>query len=243
MDNPIWNRICYKLLLSNDIDMKTIAAIIILNLVFTGQRVYAQETWQQEDVVPKEIPLLETNFEPEAGAVVIDGRPEESFKFSHIPGAINIMEDKFADFLTKMVDPHTPYYIVADEPERLSDLVEQAQSVGYGDNIQGVFLYNKTDGERMDQFRYDLFIRKPKKYTIVDIRSREEHLANPAFDRAINIPLSELHERVGEIPTKKPIIVHCASGYRSAIGSSILHNLLPESEVFDMGSRVKDFIK
>jgi len=223
--------------------MKTIINIIILNLLLIGPLAYGQEAWQTEDIVPKEIPLLETNFEPEAGALVIDGRPEESFKYSHIKGAINIMEDKFEDFLTKLVDPHTPYYIVADEPERLSLLVEKAQSVNYGDNIQGVFLYNKTDGVRMDQFRYDLFIQKPKKYTIVDIRTREEHLANPAFDRAINIPLTELHDRVGEIPTKKPIIVHCASGYRSAIGSSILHHLLPESQVLDMGSRIKDFIE
>jgi len=223
--------------------MKTITTIIIFSLVLIGQLVNAQEAWQKEDVVPKDIPLLETNFEPEAGAVVIDGRPEESFKFSHIPGAINIMEDKFADFLTKLVDPHTPYYIVADEPERLSELVEKAQSVGYGDNIQGVFLYNKTDGERMEQFRYDLFIRRPKRYTIVDIRSREEHIANPGFSQAINIPLTELHDRIGEIPTKKPIIVHCASGYRSAIGSSILHGLLPDTRVLDMGSRIKDFIE
>lgn len=223
--------------------MKTITTIIILNLLLIGQLTYAQEAWQKEDVVPNDIPLLETNFEPEPGALVIDGRPEESFKFSHIPGAINIMEDKFELFLTKLVDPNAPYYIVADEPERLSYLVEKAQSVGYGDNIQGVFLYNKTDGERMDQFRYDLFIRRPKRYTIVDIRSREEHITNPGLSRAINIPLTELHERLGEIPTKKPIIVYCASGYRSAIGSSILHGLLPDARVLDMGSRIKDFIR
>jgi len=223
--------------------MKTLTSFIILSLLLISQQLYAQEAWHKEDVVPKDIPLLETNYEPKAGVLVIDGRPEESFKYSHIRGSINIMEDKFGDFLTKLVDPHTPYYIVADEPERLSLLVEKAQSVGYEDNIQGVFLYNKTDGERMDQFRYDLFIQKPKKYTIVDIRSREEHLANPAFDRAINIPLTELHDRVGEIPTNKPIIVHCASGYRSAIGSSILHHLLPDARVLDMGSRVKDFIE
>lgn len=231
-----------SVLLSNDKDMKALNFIITLNLLLIGQ-LAAQEAWQKEDIVPKDIPLLETNYEPEAGSVVIDGRPEESFKYSHIKGAINIMEDKFDDFLTKLVDPHTPYYIVADEPERLTTLVEKAQSVGYADNLQGVFLYNKTDGERMDQFRYDLFIQKPKKYTIVDIRSREEHLANPGFNRSINIPLTELHDRVGEIPTKKPIIVHCASGYRSAIGSSILHHLLPQSQVLDMGSRVKDFIE
>ncbi|HSJ68819.1 MAG TPA: rhodanese-like domain-containing protein [Anditalea sp.] len=223
--------------------MKTITYILTLNMLFMGQLAYAQEAWQREDVVPKDIPILETNYEPEEGSVVIDGRPEDSFKYSHILGAINIMEEKFEDFLVKLVDPHTPYFIVADEPERLSTLVEKAESVGYGDNIQGVFLYNRTDGERMDQFRYDLFIQKPKKYTIVDIRTKEEHLANPAFKQAINIPLTELHDRIGEIPTKKPIIVHCASGYRSAIGSSILHHLMPKSQILDMGSRIKDFIE
>jgi len=223
--------------------MKTITVLLILSMLMIGHQAHAQEAWHKEDIVPSDIPLLEINHQPEKGAIIIDGRPEESFKYSHIPGAINIMEDKFGDFLTKLVDPHTPYFIVADEPERLSLLVEKAQSVGYGDNIKGVFLYNLTDGERMDQFRYDLFIHKPKQYTIVDIRSKEEHLSNPAFRRAINIPLTELQDRVKEIPTNKPIVVHCASGYRSAIGSSILHHLLPDIQVLDMGSRIKDFIE
>ena len=228
--------------------MKILTHILTISLLLIGQQLLAQQTvekesWQKEEIVPSEVPLLETNHQPAKGAVIIDGRPEESFKYSHLTGAINIMEDKFGDFLTKLVDPHTPYYIVADEPERLSLLVEEAQSVGYGQNIQGVFLYNLTDGERMDQFRYDLFIQKPKQYTIVGIRSKEEHLANPAFRRAINIPLTELQDRVNEIPTNKPIVVHCASGYRSAIGSSILHHLLPDTQVLDMGSRIKDFIE
>jgi len=228
--------------------MKILTYIVTFCLFLTGQQTYAQqeiekEAWQKENIVSKDVTLLETNHQPEEGVMIIDGRPEESFKYSHLPGAINIMEEKFDDFLTKLVDPHTPYYIVADEPERLSLLVEKAKSVGYVENIHGVFLYNLTDGERMDQFRYDLFIQKPKQYTIVDIRSSEEHLANPAFRKSINIPLTELHDRVSEIPTNKPIVVHCASGYRSAIGSSILHHLLPDTQVLDMGSRIKDFIE
>lgn len=48
-----------------------------------------------------------------------------------------------------------------------------------------------------------LDVREPNEYA-------EDHL------QGLLIPLGQLHERVGEIPTEKTIIVHCRSGQRSA---------------------------
>ena len=224
--------------------MKKYNYYLILFLLLFSWQGYAQSGLQvQETTKKKDIVVLETNFQPEEGALVIDGRSETKFKYSHLPGSINIMENKFGLFISKLVDPQTEFYIVADEPESLTELVEQVDAVGYTSNIKGVFLYNLSNGEKMDQFRYDLFIRKQKKYTIVDIRSREEHKENPIFKKSINIPLEELEDRAGEIPTKKPIVVHCATGYRSAIGSSILNNHIQKQKVFDMGANVDMFTK
>ena len=55
----------------------------------------------------------------------------------------------------------------------------------------------------------------------MDIRNRAE-AQQPLFDEALNIPLPELRERAHEIPTDKPVVVHCAGGYRSAAGASIV---------------------
>jgi len=39
----------------------------------------------------------------------------------------------------------------------------------------------------------------------------------------VNIPLNHLQERIDEIPRDRPLLVHCAGGYRSSIAASILH--------------------
>jgi len=36
------------------------------------------------------------------------------------------------------------------------------------------------------------------------------------------VPLNHLHERLGEIPGDKTVVVHCEGGYRSAIAASLL---------------------
>lgn len=49
---------------------------------------------------------------------------------------------------------------------------------------------------------------------IIDVREKNE-FANGHLVNAINIPLSELRERMDEIPRDKPVYVHCRSGQRS----------------------------
>jgi hydroxyacylglutathione hydrolase len=49
---------------------------------------------------------------------------------------------------------------------------------------------------------------------------------------------------VNEIPATKPIVVHCAGGYRSAIASSIIHRHLKGSAlVYDLGEAVNTFVE
>ena len=80
------------------------------------------------------------------------------------------------------------------------------------------------------------------KYTIIDIRNTGETENGLIFKTAITIPLPELRERIAEIPTNKPILVHCAAGYRSALGSSIIATKVKVVPVYDLNDAVKDFI-
>ena len=58
-------------------------------------------------------------------------------------------------------------------------------------------------------------------YVVLDVRKPSEfdteHVVN-----AINIQLSEIDERAGELDNTKKYIVHCAAGYRSMMAASIL---------------------
>ena len=75
----------------------------------------------------------------------------------------------------------------------------------------------------------------------MDVRNASEVQHEPKFDHAINIPLPELRERISDVPTDKPVVVHCAGGYRSAAASSILQSAQPKAEVYDLGEAIKEF--
>ena len=51
--------------------------------------------------------------------------------------------------------------------------------------------------------------------TIIDVRTPEE-FRDGAYPGAINIPVSNLGARLGEIAKSKPVVLYCASGARSA---------------------------
>jgi hydroxyacylglutathione hydrolase len=96
---------------------------------------------------------------------------------------------------------------------------------------------------KSDQLDLDNFRNNTSSYQIIDIRNLAEVKESPAFPGSLNIPLPELRERINEIPTDKPLIVHCAGGYRSAAGSSILENSLGKRiAVFDLGTAVNEFL-
>lgn len=70
---------------------------------------------------------------------------------------------------------------------------------------------------------------------LVDVRSPEEY-GSGHLDGAVNIPVGELDSRLAELePKDKPIVVYCASGFRSARAAKAL-SAAGFSEVGDLGS-------
>jgi rhodanese-related sulfurtransferase len=64
-------------------------------------------------------------------------------------------------------------------------------------------------------------ISSNKDYFILDVRSKEE-FDSGHIDGAYLIPVSELENRLAELPQNKPIIVYCRSGNRSTSAANIL---------------------
>ena len=85
------------------------------------------------------------------------------------------------------------------------------------------------------------FKENPDNYTIVDIRNTSEVEEEKFFENALSHPLNELRVTASEIPTDKPIVVHCAGGYRSAAGSSILQKKLASATVYDLSDNIEQF--
>lgn len=176
--------------------------------------------------------------------LIIDTRPEEQFKKAHLKDAINLMDGtKFETWLGSIVNPEEPFYLIAENETVLGQLIERTAKIGYESQIALAFTSNYGN-ETTSLFNSEELQNNQEAYTIVDIRNQSEVKGNEIFANAIHIPLHELRERANEIPVYKPIVVHCAGGYRSAAGSSIIKSKLNGlSQVFDLGKDVKQFQK
>jgi glyoxylase-like metal-dependent hydrolase (beta-lactamase superfamily II)/rhodanese-related sulfurtransferase len=177
-----------------------------------------------------------------AGALVIDTRKQDQFAAGHIPGSINIMNGgKFETWLGSIVGPEERFFLLADTAAELEILIHKAAKIGYEAGIEGAVVNPAGMTEQGTSFDLSAFTSNPEAFTLVDIRSRDEHATTPIFAGAINIPLPELRERAGEIPMSKPILIHCAGGYRSAAGSSIVAGQVKQVPVLDFSEAIKDF--
>ena len=177
-----------------------------------------------------------------AGALVIDTRKQDQFAAGHIPGAINIMNGgKFETWLGSIVGPEERFFLVAETADELETLIHKVAKIGYEAGIEGAVVNPAGMTAKGTAFDLSSFISNPEDFTLVDIRSCDEHASSPIFEGAVNIPLPELRERAGEIPVSKPILIHCAGGYRSAAGSSIVAQQVKQVPVIDFSEAIKDF--
>jgi hydroxyacylglutathione hydrolase len=161
------------------------------------------------------------------GAVVIDTRSPDEFAAGHIPGTINIPEDNaFTNWAGWLLDYDRPFYLISSEAT-VRQAVHDLIYIGL-DNIGGFFdpAITKVWPGELQSYK----ITTPKEVsnqiargavTVVDVRGLSEwdegHIPG-----ATHIMLGYLAERAAELPTDKPVVVHCRTSNRSAIGASIL---------------------
>lgn len=177
----------------------------------------------------------------EPNTLIIDTRPHQRFKQGHLPHSINLMlGGKFETWLGSIVAPQESFYLVAETEKELDELIARTAKIGYETQIKGAFVLNfgLQTSERID---LEHFRKHQLDYTIIDIRNRSEVAHQPIFANSFNIPLAELRERANEIPINKPILIHCAGGYRSAAGSSIVQKELKKAKVLDLSEAVTTF--
>jgi len=173
---------------------------------------------------------------------LVDSRDQQDFKNGHLAGSINIMDGtKFETWLGSMIDPSEQFYLAAQDLETLKELIKRTASIGYEARIKEAFVLNGGQ-QTIQPLDLEDFRGHQDKYTIVDVRNSLEVSENPIFSGSISIPLADLKSRIDEIPLNKPIAVHCAGGYRSAIGSSLIASLIGEGKaVYDIGEHIKEF--
>ncbi|RZA01378.1 MAG: MBL fold metallo-hydrolase [Sphingobacteriaceae bacterium] len=174
---------------------------------------------------------------------LIDTRPKAQFTAGHKPGAINLQDaEKFETWLGAIINPDEPFNLIATDRDSLEIVVKKGAKIGYEKNIKTAATSFKGATKTSAEFDADELKDKPDKFTIVDVRNWSEINKGKIFSKALTIPLPELRERTGEIPTNKPIVVHCAGGYRSAVASSIIAGAVTKVPVYDLGEHILEFM-
>ncbi len=56
---------------------------------------------------------------------------------------------------------------------------------------------------------------------VLDVRTEKERESG-AIDGSLHIPVNHLRSRLAEVSADRPVVVHCAGGYRSAIACGVL---------------------
>ncbi len=71
---------------------------------------------------------------------------------------------------------------------------------------------------------------------VIDVRTPQEY-ATGHIPKAVNIPVDQLEARIGQhvMNKEQPVLLHCASGMRSAQGKAILQRL-GYKEALNVGS-------
>lgn len=165
------------------------------------------------------------------GAVLLDTRDPEEFSHGFIPGAVNIgLDGQFASWVGTLLPIGSPLVIVAPAG-REDESVLRCARVGY-DNVigclDGGFGAWRNEGRDVDDFgrvEPEELLRSMEGEPaplVLDVRREGEHMAQ-SIPGAAFVTLSAIGRYAGSLKADgRPVIVHCAGGYRSAMAASIL---------------------
>jgi hydroxyacylglutathione hydrolase len=181
--------------------------------------------------LPVPVPLSPNEFfSKKENSIVLDSRMESSFATAHIPGSISIWKGGIPDFAGWFL-PYDKSILLVNETDDPLEIVRLLIRLGY-DNIAGylsggIFGWHISGKESasIETIRVQdlcLLLDKEEKILILDVRGAEEVKTKGRIHNALNIPITRLHERMDEIPKRKPVCVFCGSGLRSMIAASLL---------------------
>ena len=182
------------------------------------------------DQVLKPIPLHAVLDRMAAGAQVLDVRDPVEFSSGYLTGSINIgLGGQFASWAGTVLDRDRAILLVA-APGQEKQAATRLGRIGF-DHIAGYLDHGMAALESHPQH----LGRTPRVAAtalaeqmassappvLLDVRADRERM-DKYIEGSWHIPLNRLKERVGELPEDQHLVVHCAGGYRSSIGASLI---------------------
>jgi hydroxyacylglutathione hydrolase len=160
--------------------------------------------------------------------VLVDVRTNLAFGGGHIAGALNIGgSPTLSIWAGWMLDPNKPILLVLEHDDDLEKIVPLFVRTGYtkfaGYLVGGMKAWEAAgfSYEEIGQMTVQELNKRNGELQILDVRTPREW-NNGRIPGARHIFLPELEKRIGELDSKRPTAVYCASGYRASIATSIL---------------------
>ena len=185
---------------------------------------------QTLDQVLKPLPLAELMARMDAGAQVLDVRDPAEFSAGHLAGSVNIgLGGQFASWAGTVLDREQPILLVAS-PGMEKQATTRLGRIGF-DHVGGYLdlgmVALESHPERVARTPRIAATTLAEQMAstaaplLLDVRADKER-KDKFIEGSVHIPLNHLRERVGELPLDRPLVVHCAGGYRSSIAASII---------------------
>jgi hydroxyacylglutathione hydrolase len=182
--------------------------------------------------------LSEVLAQVKQGGQLLDVRDGIDFEGGHLRGALNVaLSGKYATWAGSLLATDRPIIVIAEEGGE-QEAVMRLGRIGL-DNVAGYLsggmsalasrddLVERTARITAPALAEWLAGKRPDagtSPTVIDVRSAAEH-AGGHIEGSLNIPLPHIEERLREIPSGRPVAVHCEGGYRSAIAASLLQRV------------------
>jgi hydroxyacylglutathione hydrolase len=194
------------------------------------------EKWNLEgppvlDVLPSPPPLAAASFEKKMaeGMILLDTRPELGFAGAHIPGALSIWLAGLPAFGGWFLPYDRPILLVneGDDPlESVRYLVRLGYDyiAGYlAGGMHGWHMSGKPSTSIMTVTVQSLcgLLDQQESAWILDVRSEKE-VEERTIPGAHHIHITQLPERIHEVPLDRPVYIFCGSGLRSMTAASLL---------------------
>jgi hydroxyacylglutathione hydrolase len=161
---------------------------------------------------------------------LIDNRQMLAFGDGHIDGAWNLgPRPELSLWAGWLLDPAKPIALVLQRDEDLPEVLRQFLRVGFSrfaGCLQGGMDAWNTAGlpvHRLPQLPVDELsaLLPSRDLQVLDVRSPAEWDAGHV-PGARHLFLGELHEKLRGLNPDRPVVVYCASGYRSSLAASLL---------------------
>jgi glyoxylase-like metal-dependent hydrolase (beta-lactamase superfamily II)/rhodanese-related sulfurtransferase len=164
------------------------------------------------------------------GAMLIDGRTPEEFALGHLRQAINVgLEGRYAEFAGSVIPSDIDIVLMVEPGFELEGKNRLARIgfdrvIGYLEQPYKVMFQHRDDVQIASRLTAKAFgerLGEMDDIQIVDVRNPGE-VTEGKIEHALEIPVGQLPNRVGELDVTRPTVVYCAGGYRSSVAASLL---------------------